>query len=85
MANIRPCRHPEVTKRMVENDFSWPGLLLPMKRYVDNVMECGYLCNPSEGNKVRVYLGNMCRPNDNDPKLEYASVDDLILAGWEVD
>ena len=85
MANIRPCRHPEITKRMVENDFSWPGLVLPLKRYVDNVMETAYLMNPARNGKVYAYVGNMWKPDESDKALEYASVDDLILAGWEVD
>jgi hypothetical protein len=73
---------------MVTDDFSWPQLVLPLKRWThDRVVEHAYLCDPVPlGHKVMIYVGNMWAPNPKkDPAILYDSVDAFIEAGWEVD
>jgi hypothetical protein len=84
---VRVCRHPAITRRMVTSDASWPGLVLPLKRYHDDGrMETAYLQNPVASNApVTIYYGNMWGPTENDKPERYPSVDELIIAGWEVD
>jgi hypothetical protein len=88
MATVRPCRRPEITREMATNDFRWPGLLLPLKRHVDNVMECAYLCDPAKKERdgeIWLYYGNMWAPKPEDRRVTYKNVDELIADGWEVD
>ena len=84
----RTARHPAVTRRMVTSDASWPGLVLPLKRYLleDGQMETAYLRDPVRPeDPVTIYYGNMWGPKPNDKPVRYPSVDELIIAGWEVD
>jgi hypothetical protein len=84
---MRVCRHPAITRKMVTSDFDWPGLVLPLKRYNDDGrMETAYLMNPVKpGEPVTIHYGNMWAPSTDDKPERYPSVDELIIAGWEVD
>ena len=83
----RTARHPAVTRRMVTSDASWPGLVLPLKRYLyDGTMETAYLKDPvRREDPITIYYGNMWGPTANDKPVRYPSIDEFIIAGWEVD
>lgn len=84
---VRTARHQVETRKYARNDFHWPGLVLPVKRYyTDNRMEVGYLTNPaSKDGSISVHLGNMWDAKVTDKVFSYTSVDAFIADGWEVD
>lgn len=79
------------TKRLTDaqfmaDAFQWPGLFLPIKRYVDGAaggkrLECAYLMNP----EPVIYHGNMWAPKPDYRKETFASFDAIVAAGWQVD
>lgn len=61
----------------------WQNFLLPLRRRTPGG---GW---PQIGYKISgdcvVYVGNMYTPQVSDQKLEYSSIEDVVLDGWEVD
>lgn len=61
---------------------NWP--LLPLKRYVDNDFETGYLMMTGS-NAIQFRRGNVFGPKETDEVIPYTSFEELVELGWRVD
>lgn len=76
-------------KELILTPDAWPNWpLLPMKKSVEHGMpNVAVMVDAGlDTGKVVLYLANMWSENlTGSEKLEFASVDDLLEAGWRVD
>lgn len=73
---------PEVTDvEMMQDPYKWPGMLLPVKRYVNTQLKTAYLVDATP----TLYHGNIFMPSPTDRKEKFASHEAIVAAGWRVD
>lgn len=65
----------------IKDPYMWPGWLCPIKRRVNNQMECAYLfCD-----EPVIKHGNIFAPGDNDKEERFETHQAILAAGWMVD
>lgn len=70
------------------SDHRWAGWVLPVKRYIDHVMQTAILLEPvPPDTPLTLYQGNMFAGIDikTAPQFTYASAAAAVTDGWEVD
>ena len=72
----------------MRNAMAWPNLVLPVKRYRNHEMECGFMIEPASPSVV-IYLHNMFAMSSFDcktcEKITYLSPEEAVSEGWQVD
>lgn len=71
----------------MERSLLWPRWpVLPLKRYVDDKMECAFML---EGAGFTLFLGNMYQLTEKKPldfeQKRYATTAEIVADGWMVD
>ena len=67
--------------RYISNPMLWVSLACPLKRMKDRRWEFAYMI----GDGPNIYWGNMWGMSSEDRKEAFASYEDIIAQGWEVD